>query len=323
MARFISTCLASCLSLACLVSAARSSCAPQTSDIDFSLRGSFSDLGPMTCTHDLISARGATFSATNNLLTGQYSASVDGLAALAYRYYGPGDLIGYSLGPYAQGDDSYQLDPTKTQAKNGYTVTTGGFGEIALYDPFTRSVQGIDDFRIRGGDVSSGTGTTSTTVVGEWMPSYALGRFYNIGLPNEAGNTALYYTFAPELMAQYDRFEQGPNNFLIFSSRGEALRIGPQVVLTLEVDKNRLPADLPSPMRDALGNMSALITNHESWDDYTGREYSWTAVSLNYTFPGYNNQPSHLGLSATYGFGNSEASGNKSNQIRLGLAAKL
>lgn len=298
------------------------SCAPRTSGFDFSLRSNFNDLGPMTCPRDLISAKGATVSTTNNQLTGQYSASLDGLAALAYRYYGNGSLIGYSLGPYIQGDDTYQFEPTSSQAHNGYTVTTGGFAEIAFYDPFTRNLHGIDDLRIRAAEITSNTGTTSSSFVGEWIPAYVLGRYYNIGLPNQIGNTAFYYTPSPELMVQYDRLVSGPNKFLLFSSRNEALRIGPEIVLLLNVDKNQLPADLPQSVRDLLGNTSALITNHETWDTYTGTEYSWTAISLNYTFPGRNNLPSNFGLSLSYGYGNSEATGNKTNQFKLGLAAK-
>jgi hypothetical protein len=145
----------------------------------------------------------------------------------------------------------------------------------------------------------------------------------NIGLPNQVGATALYYTVAPELMVQYDRLDGGPNKSLIFSTLHEALRIGPQIVVQLNVDESALPPGWPQSLRDFLGNTSALITNHESWDQYTGKEYSWTAVSLSYTFPGQNNEPSHLGVTASYGYGNSEATGNKTNQVKAGLAVKF
>jgi hypothetical protein len=69
-----------------------------------------------------------------------------------------------------------------------------------------------------------------------------------------------------------------------------------------------------------------ILRNHESWDQYTGKEtkeYVWTAVSFNYTFPGLDRPPSHFGLSASYGFGNSDASRSLSRQAKLGLAVKF
>ncbi|HEX4409001.1 MAG TPA: hypothetical protein VH206_09525 [Xanthobacteraceae bacterium] len=297
-------------------------CSPRTSGFDFSLRSDFTDLGPLgPCTQDkgFLSAQGATISGANNLLTGQYSAALDGLAAFDYRYYGSEDLIGYAIGPFVQGNNTYQFEPTKTQTHNGYTVTTGGYGEIAFADAFTRGVQGIDDFRFRGGEVEANTGTTSESIVAEWIPSYALGRPWNIGLPNQLGATALSYTPTPELMIQYDRLLSGPNKFTIFSTRNEAFRIGPQISLKLTLDESALPSAMPPWLKSFLGHTSALITNHESWDAYTNKEYSWTSVSFTYTLPDF----SHFGITASYGYGNLEQNGNKGNQVKLGLAAKF
>lgn len=129
-----------------------------------------------------------------------------------------------------QGNDTHQFDPAKSQAINGETVTPGAFGEIVLRDPFTRIVQGKDDFRIRGGEIISSTGTRSDTIVGEWIPSYVLSELispghpgYNLGIPNHVG--FLWYTPTPELMIQYDQLTAGPNKYLLFSSRNEALRV--------------------------------------------------------------------------------------------------
>jgi hypothetical protein len=298
-------------------------CAQQKPDFNFTIRSDFNDLGPLSCQTPYAYAQGANLSATNNLLTHQNSAAIDGLAALDYRrYYNDGNIIGYAVGAYVQVNDTYQFNPTKSQAINGDTVTPGGFGEIAFYDPFTRIVQGKDDFRIRGGEAISSTGATSQTVVGEWIPSYVLGSVlgnrpgYNIGFPNQVG--FLWYTPAPELIVQYDRLTGGTSTALIFASRREALRIGPQFLLQLSLDQKSL-AHLPPLIRDILGNSSALITNHESWDAYTGKAYSWTALSFSYTFP----QFAHLGLTTSYGYGNLEASGNKTSQVKLGLAAKF
>jgi hypothetical protein len=286
------------------------------------VRSDFTDLGPLgTCTQNqsFWTAQGATLSLGDNLLTQQSSAAIDGLVAPDYRYYGNGDLIGYAFGPFVQGNDTYQLQPTSSQVPNGYTVTAGGFAEIAFNDPWTRSVQGIDDFRIRGGQVSSNTGTTSDSFVGEWIPSYVLGTPWNIGVPNHPAGSPLWYTAIPELMVQYDRLESGPNKFLLFGSRIEALRIGPQLAIQLSLAENKIPTILPGWVRDFLVNSTVLVSNHVSWDVYTGKEYSWTSASLAYTFPKFQ----HLGITLSYGYGNSEASGNRTNQVKLGFAVKF
>jgi len=305
-------------------------CQLRAANFSLVVRSDFSDLGPLNCTHDLISAQGATLSWANNLLTRQNSAALDGLVALDYTYIGaPGsDLVGFSVAPYLQGNDTYQFQPTKSQAINGDTVTAGGFAEIAFVNPFLKAAAnpltvGFDDFRIREGAAFASTGTRSDSFVFEWIPSYQLGRYRNIGLPNEIGASALYYTISPELMVQYDHLDGGPNKNLIFSTNNQALRVGPEVVLQFNIEKDALPTSVPKLLREFLGNTSALITNHESWDTYTGKEYSWTAISVSYTFPGYNNGPSHLGVSTSYGFGNSEATGNVTRQAKLGLAVKF
>jgi len=235
-------------------------CFPGTSGWDFSLRSDFNDLGPLTCPHGLVSAQGATLSLGNNLLTGQYSASADGLAALAYRYYGEenSDLYGASFGPFVQGDDTYQFEPSKSQTPNGDTITAGGFGEVASKNPFARSVGGIDDFRIRGGEVLGSTRTTSDSLVGEYIPSYQFPRPFTIGNTAEIGDTPLLYTFSPEVMVQYDLLESGPNKYMLFSSKNEALRVGPEVVFNLYVDKRLLPSDMPKAIVEFLANSSAL-----------------------------------------------------------------
>jgi hypothetical protein len=297
-------------------------CNARQSDFSILLRNDFTDLGPLSCTHGLVGSQGATFSWTHNLLTNQNSASADGLLALDYTWYnGEGVFVkGFSIGPYIQFDDTYQFQPTGTQLYNGYTLTPGGFVELALWNQFGL---GIDNFRVREGGVFVNTGTTSDSFVGEWIPVYQLGRYRNLGLPNQLGSSALWYTFSPELMVQYDHFDSGSKTAAIFASGVEALRIGPQAMLQLVIDQNSLPSGWPAALRAFFGNSSVILTNHESWDQYTGKEYSWTAVSYNYTFPGADKQPSHLGLSASYGFGNMESSGNFAKQVKLGLAAKF
>jgi hypothetical protein len=282
------------------------------------LRSDFNDFGPLSCTRDLLSAQGATLSYANNLLKNQNTAAADGVLAIVRTYYDKTALFfkGYSVGTYVQGDDTYQFQPTKTQADNGYTLTPGVFAEFALVNQF---VSGIDNFRIRDGEALASTGGRSNSVVGEWIPAYLLARYAAFGVPQQFGTTKLSYTFSPELMVQYDHFDGGPKTAALFASRNDALRIGPQFLLIFKFDS------APAVGLDFLTRFALQITNHESWDQFTGKEYSWTATSVTYTFPplkGWPNAP-NFGLSASYGFGNSEATGNLTKQVKIGLAAKL
>jgi hypothetical protein len=299
------------------------------------IRSDFTDLGPFGCTHDAIDSQGATVSGANNLLTKQNSTSLDGLVAFDYtKYYGAKNLylMGYSFGAYVQGDDTYQFQPTSTQSWNGYAMTPGLFGEVDLAN--TLGNGGVDALRVHGGQVIGSTGTRYYSIVGEWIPTDDLG-FVQLNEAMPLFNNHLLYTFAPEIMAQYDQFDVGPKTPALFLTNNEAFRIGPEVLMIFRFQQGWLPKGLA-----ALENMSLQATNHESWDQYTGKEYVWTAFALNYTFTQVNSpglppdkqktdvsRPLNLtpsfGLSLSYGFGNSETTGNQTRQVKLGLAVKL
>ncbi|WP_426436028.1 hypothetical protein [Bradyrhizobium genosp. P] len=298
------------------------------------LRSDFNDLGPLSCTHSQVAAQGATFSYGNNLLTGQNSAAADGLVALEYSYVDRAATLfkAAAIGVYTQGDDTYQFQPTSTQAYNGYTLTPGGFAEVVLVNPVFG--YGSDDFRIRDGEAIASTGTRSNSFVGEWIPSYRLGNQLQLALPTQLGSAPIMYTFTPELMVQHDQFDSGPKTASLFASRNQALRIGPQFQLILTPDSHvsdfltgvGQPGNLaPGDLASMLQRLSLTLTNHESWDQYTGREFSWSSIALGYTFAPwlqFPNAPS-FGLSASFGVGNSEATGNYMKQFKIGLAAKL
>jgi len=300
-------------------------CDERPSEFSILVRSDFSDLGPLSCTHDLISAQGATFSATNNLLTSKNSLSGDGLIAFDYtRYDGNADIFkGFSIGAFVQADDTYQLQSAANQPYNGYALTSGGFAEFAVFNKFAH---GIDNFRVRDGEATASTGTRSNSFVAEWIPQYVTSIDYlSLGLPVRVGPppSPLWYSFSPELMVQYDRFDSGPKTAAIFASGIDALRVGPQMTLRFAVEEENLPAAWDPRFRSFLANSSVSITNHESWEQYTGKQYAWTAAVYSYTFPGANKQSSHIGLSASYGFGSSESSGNLTKQAKVGLAVKF
>jgi hypothetical protein len=291
------------------------------------LRNDFNDFGPLSCTRHSVSAQGATVSGADNLLTNQNSALVDGLLAVVHTHSDPSPaatLMGYSVGAYVQGNDTYQFQPTSTQQYNGDTVTPGAYGEIALRNPINE-LHGFDNFRLHGGEAFASTGTRSDSLVAEWIPAYSIARYLSPGEPQRIGTSPLSYVFSPELMVQYDHFEGGPKTATLFSSRFDALRVGPQFVLQLRPNEKITSV----AGGDFFAGSSLVFTNHESWDEYTGKEYMWTSVAWNYTFKQVAvfglpaDLSPHFGLSVSYGFGNSEQTGNLTKQFKIGLAAKL
>jgi hypothetical protein len=297
------------------------------------IRNDFTDLGPFSCTHGVASSQGATFSWTNNLLTKQNTVSADGLIVFDYSLVKDSTrfLQGLSLGPYIQVDDTYQFQPTARQSWNGYTVTPGGFAEFDMRNPFlnngTLYQWGTDAIRIREGEVIVNTGTNYDSFVGEWIPSYYT-KFLKTNSQESIGKSGLAYTFTPEFMVQYDHWDSGPITPAIFSVHNEALRIGPEFLLIFGFVRAYLP-----PSLGFMENCSIQLTNHESWDQDSGKEYVWSAVAINYTFdnpttnpkqaPHDDTQVPHFGLSASFGVGNAELTGNFTKQFKIGLAVKM
>jgi hypothetical protein len=210
-------------------------------------------------------------------------------------------------------------------------LTPGVFGEIDF-----RTEPGYSDFRLRDGEAFAGTQITgqtrSNSFVGEWIPGFDIGHGLNIGYINELGTTHIYYVVNPELMVQYDHLDEGSTKALIFSTSSESLRVGPQINLQFLFDSTKIPADWPDVVRYFLAGATTSITNHESWDEYSGREYSWTQVSITWTYhdlrtPGSSSGgadlASHFGVTASYGYGNAEATGTLTNQVKVGLAVKF
>jgi hypothetical protein len=295
-------------------------CAPNKPPaVDFFIRADFNDLGPTVCpSTDPFQVIGATISATNNLLTAQNSGALDGLAALTFNIYGSAasQFLGLSAGLFVQGNDTYQFQSSPSQPLNADTVTYGGFTQLVLNNDWIGG-GGFDTFRIRVGEVTASSGTSWTSQVGEWIPAYRFGNVINFGTHSEIGSTPFYYVLAPEIMVQDDQYVSGPNKYLIFATHSESLRVGPQVVLQLTFGKEALLPYVDPKTADFLAATFATITFHASTDVYSGRDYSWTAVSLTHTFTPY------LGITATYGTGNSEATGNLTRQVKAGLSVKF
>jgi hypothetical protein len=278
----------------------------------FALRSDFNDFGPFACQLPSTHSQGALLSETYNALTGQNSAAFDGLAAVVHQFFGDfaGPNRGLTAGLFVQANVTHQFQPTATQAPNSDTVTGGAFTQFAIGNAILR--EGAEDFfRIRGGEVNASAGSRSAAFVGEWIPVYRSG----IGLQKQLGNVT--YVFSPELMVQYDEFLGGTNKAPLFFARNNALRVGPQLGLQSWFTA---PDGTAPFLKNLLSATSSLITFHESWDTYTSRNYRWLSASVTYTFAALNG---HFGISASYGYGNLEASGTQASQAKLGLSAKF
>jgi hypothetical protein len=294
-------------------------------DFQISLRSDFNDLNPLKCPEDYAAAQGGSVSLGYNTLTSQGSAGLDGLLA-ATRYFDgvvseKSPFMGATVGVFAQASDTYLFQPTPSQSTNSDTLTAGAFTQIALNNTILR--QGYDVFRLRGGYVQASTGAYFYSYVAEWFPTYGF-----LGQGVRLFNTPINSVFTAELIAQYDRFGGGPNKYVIFADGHQDLRIGPQALLQLSLD--RLFSSSPTDMAWAsLAPWSALISAHTSWDDYTGRNFYWASASVTYTFgtkaqiDNAKAEAGHIGVTLSYGYGNSETTGNLMSQVKLGLSAKF
>jgi hypothetical protein len=234
---------------------------------------------------------------------------------------------GLTIGPLIQADYTFQFDPTPKQATTSNTVTAGAFAQMAFGSPFVPA--GFDNFRFRGGEVNGSTGTYFTTFVAEWIPVYGGPLYIGAAIPTGLSHLSLF--FSPELMIQYDQLNGGPNTYLLLSTKSQDLRIGPQAVFQVSVPQ--VYAD--DPFWSRFAPFSALVSYHASWDSYSGSNYSWTSASVTYTLDVktlasallLNVDPKkvtgHFGITGSYGYGNSETTGNKTNQVKLGLSAKF
>lgn len=282
--------------------------------LGFILRQDFTDISLFECptAPNIQRAIGSRISLTFDELAHTTSVSVDGLAAGAVRYYRDpqtdGPFRGIEFGPYLQGNEMYQFSSPTAPSKTSDTMTAGGYTEFGFGGSEEQNY-----FRIRGGEVFGSSGTGSETFVGEWIPVYDT---WHIGTSYSLHGTDVVYQFSPELMVQYDQLEYGPNKYLLFFAHNDALRIGPEVVLKLWLD-SRLITD---PFWQNVADKTTFtVTYHASQDAYSGRNYSWLQPVLTYNL----DDAGHFALSASYGYGNLEATANMASQFKMGLAGKF
>lgn len=286
---------------------------PWSYSYDLMVRGSFTDipLFPKSKADSRFEAEGAQFSFAMNRLNGQTGLSVDGLGAAVLRAQ-KSDII--VTGVYVQGDGTYNFDTATLPSKRSDSVTYGAFVQAGFDSPIFAGVQ--DYVRLRAGYNDGSLGTTSISAVGEWAP------YFHALRPRELGDSGLMLSPTPELMVEYDHFNDGSRSARLFQVHDDALRIGPQinVKLFLRSDQGHAACDPAHPFADVLHCWSASLTYHVADDTYTGRGYYATQEVLNYNLTSADGVT--FGLSAGYTYGNSETSGNPSSQFKIGLSVK-
>jgi len=291
------------------------SCAP----FSFILRQDFTDIPLFDCPtspQSLKNAVGSRVSLTFDELAHTTSVSVDGLAAGVWRpkIDGPDAFITLLAGPYVQGNGMDQFATPTNPSKTTDTFTAGGFLEFGIGDVSTYSTtRTVSYFRFHGGETFGNSGIGSDTFVGEWMP--VVGAFH-IGTPYYLEGPNIWYIFSPELMVQYDQLVYGPKKYLLFATNPDAFRAGPEVVIKLWVDSGNIT---DQTLRLIAERTTLSITYHATTDVYSRRRYSWLQPVLTYNL----DKGGHFALSASYGYGNAEASANMTSQIKVGLAAKF
>jgi hypothetical protein len=302
----------------------------------FILRSDFNNLNVLECGETpgyYKLEQGAQVSgsrAFNNDING---VSIDGLASVVMRYAGQGDsgLRGLMIGPYVQGDGTYQFNTETSPSKGIDTLTYGVFTQFAFLTtdvPYVKDGLLYNGFRFRVGDVNGSSGINSTSLVAEWLPAFRFGSGDStkaIGLPAPAHVLPIIYELDVDLMAQYDELNYGKNSYQLFHYNDSALRIGP--LLTLKTQLNAVCGDskimtvnwecAPEVKDTFWDKLVASVSLHTSDDVYSGKRYYLATANLTYN---YND---HFGVFATYSYGNLEATANFSNQIRAGLSLKF
>jgi hypothetical protein len=208
-----------------------------------------------------------------------------------------------------QANDTYQFQ--SAASRNSDSATYGAFTQFVLNN---NVVGGWDSFRVRGGESTGSSGTHYQTFVGEWIPTY---KSIGLGFRQFVVGTPIYYLLQPELMVQYDEYGSGPNKLLIFSTNNKSMRIGPQIIAQFGFNRGLFSSNFNAGLADFLAATFATVTYHVSADAYSGREYSWTSVSLSHSFT------PNLGVTASFGSGSSEGTGNLTRQAKLGLSVKF
>jgi hypothetical protein len=277
----------------------------------FLLRQNWKDVGNAAgaaCPGPAASAQGAQISFANDLAANNRVAAIHGTAAVLYNSI-TGDVpapmpYAVSFGAYTTVDHvtnsavSQMKSNTNTLAYGGllnlgYSTSTGGHY-------FMMRAGVVDDFA---------KDTTAASVVLDWSPVvYPLYihypyHFAPLGLP-------IITRFDLDLVARFDS-ATGKNQILAFNDMRDALRLGPELALTILPD--------PGYVSGPLSRLIALLGYDVWYETYSKRQLSWFTSSLTYNL----DEAGNFGIQATYNNGRDVNTGKEKKIYTVGLSGKI
>jgi hypothetical protein len=277
----------------------------------FLLRQNWKDVGNAAgaaCPGPAASAQGAQISFANDLAADNRVAAIHGTAAVLYNSI-TGDVpapmpYAVSFGAYTTVD--YVTNSAVSQIKsNTNTVAYGGLLNLG-YSTST----GGHYFMLRGGVVDDFVkDTTAASVVLDWSPVvYPLYihypyHFAPLGLP-------IITRFDLDLVARFDS-ATGKNQILAFNDMRDALRLGPELALTILPD--------PGYVSGPLSRLIALLGYDVWYETYSKRQLSWFTGSVTYNL----DEAGNFGIQATYNNGRDVNTGKEKKIYTIGLSGKI
>jgi hypothetical protein len=282
----------------------------------FILRQDWNDLGNAAgaaCPGSAAKAQGAQISFANDLAAHNRIATINGTAAVLFNSV-TGDVpppapYAVSFGAYTTVDNV--SNSAASQLKNNVdTLAYGGLVNLG----YTNSV-GANYFMLRGGVVDDfGKNTTAANMVVDWSPVvYPLYihypyHFESIGIP-------VITRFDSDLVARFDsatgKDATGKNQVLAFNNMQNALRLGPELALTILPD--------PGYVTGPLSRLSALFGYDIWYETYSRRQLNWLTSSVNYNI----DEAGNFGIKGTYNTGQNVNTGKGTNIYTIGLSGKI
>jgi hypothetical protein len=282
----------------------------------FILRQDWKDLGNAAgaaCPGPATMAQGAQISFANDLAAHNRIATINGTAALLFNSI-TGDVppptpYALSFGAYTTVDNV--SNSAASQLKNNVdTLAYGGLVNLG----FANSV-GANYFMLRGGAVDDfGKNTTAANAVVDWSPVvYPLYihypyHFESLGIP-------IITRFDSDLVARFDsatgKDALGKNQVLAFNNMQNALRLGPELALTILPD--------PGYVTGPVSRLSALFGYDIWYETYSRKQLTWFTSSVNYNI----DEAGNFGIKGTYNSGQNVNTGKGTNIYTIGLSAKI
>jgi hypothetical protein len=240
-------------------------------------------------------------------------ATINGTAAVIFNSI-TGDVpaptpYAVTFGAYTTVDNVSNSAASQLKG-NVDTLAYGGLVNLG----FTNSV-GANYFMLRGGVVEDfGKNTTAANAVLDWSPVVApLFIHYpyhlmRVGIP-------IIARFDPDLVARFDsatgKDATGKDQILAFNNRQNALRVGPELALTILPD--------PGYVTGPLARFSALFGYDIWYETYSRRQIGWFTSSVNYNI----DEAGNFGIKATYNSGQNVNTGKGANIYTIGLSGKI